>query len=61
MRNLGQFDRPSFSLRRIATIVMAIVLGLSLLKQGIETLEINPFAYVMGSESREHFLTRTIG
>src|SRR5207302_653769 len=61
MSKLAQFDRPSFSLRRIATMVIAIVLALSLFKQGIETLEINPFAYITGAESRQHFLMRTIG
>jgi hypothetical protein len=61
LTSLAWFEGPAFSLRRITNLVIALVLGLTLLTQTIEFLKVNPLAYLVGAESREHFLTRQWG
>ncbi len=61
LRNLSRFDLQSFSLRRITTIVVALVLALTFIAQTVSVMAMNPLAYMIGAESREHFLTRDMG
>jgi 4-amino-4-deoxy-L-arabinose transferase-like glycosyltransferase len=59
--NLAQFDHPQFSLKRIVTMIIVLVLALTLFRQTIEFAIINPIAYLSGTESREHFVARQTG
>ena len=58
---LRQYDQPSFSLRRIVTTVAIIVLGVNLFTQVVAFVKLNPIAFIVGAETREHFLLRQLG
>jgi hypothetical protein len=58
---LGQFDQPSFSLRRIVTTVAILVLGVNLFTQIVDFAKLNPVAFIVGAETGEHFLLRQTG
>ncbi len=56
--NLSRFDHPHFSLKRLVTMAIGLVLAMTLFTQTIQFLAINPLAYLVGAESRELFLRR---
>jgi hypothetical protein len=58
---LKEFEGPSFSLYRITKIVVAVVLGLAAVSQTVAFVQVNPVAYLLGAETREHFLVRQTG
>jgi hypothetical protein len=59
--DLRRFDHPELSLLRLMTMVIALVMAVTLLTQAIGLLEMNPVAYLLGAESREHYLLRQTG
>lgn len=61
LAQLAQLDQPSFSLRRIVNVIIALVLALTLVTQFVDFVKINPLAYLVGAESRDHFLVRQWG
>ena len=58
---LKEFDRPAFSLQRLTTMVIALVLGFALWTQALEFVKFNPVAYILGAETREQFVVRQTG
>jgi Dolichyl-phosphate-mannose-protein mannosyltransferase len=58
---LRQYDQPSFSLRRIVTTVAILVLGVNLFTQVVDFAKLNPVAFIVGAETREHFVLRQLG
>jgi 4-amino-4-deoxy-L-arabinose transferase-like glycosyltransferase len=59
--NLSRFDRPQFSVARLATITVGLTLILTLIDAGLLALKINPLPYLTGFESRDAYLTRRLG
>ena len=50
------WDRPSFSLQRVLKIVTGLTLGFALLSQTLLTISLNPWPYLVGHQSRDHYL-----
>ena len=59
--DLAQFDHPQFSLHRFVGLVIGIVLTMNLLAQLLLWLPGAPWAYVLGSDSRDDLLHRYLG
>ncbi|HEX9924568.1 MAG TPA: hypothetical protein VGD99_18065, partial [Anaerolineae bacterium] len=59
--NLSDFDRPGFSLKRFVNVTIALTLALTVVDGGLLTLQINPWPYLLGLESRPEYLTRQLG
>jgi len=55
---LKLLDRPSFSLHRLFSAVMAIVLGLDLLATALHFANDNPLRYLVGYERERDFVNR---
>jgi hypothetical protein len=58
---LKEFDQPAFSLLRLTTMVIALVLGFALWTQVLEFVKFNPVASILGAETREQFVVRQTG
>ena len=58
---LRTLDTRVFSLRRLIGMSVVLVLAANLCYQAIHTLRIRPLPVLVGEESREAFLTRTLG
>ncbi len=61
MEDLARFDHPSFSLRRFLRLVSVFVVALLLLAQANSWFQINPLAYLSGSETSTDYLRRRLG
>lgn len=55
---LQLLDRPNFSLHRLFSAVLAIVLGLDLVATGLNIVNGNPLRYLVGYESADDFVNR---
>ncbi|MCB8968468.1 MAG: glycosyltransferase family 39 protein [Ardenticatenaceae bacterium] len=59
--DLSWLDHPQFSLRRFANMTIALALTLGLVSQLANWLPRAPWNYVIGTDSREDVLLRTLG
>jgi 4-amino-4-deoxy-L-arabinose transferase-like glycosyltransferase len=59
--SLSDFDLPGFSLKRFVNVTIALTLALTVVDGGLLTLQINPWPYLLGLESRPEYLTRRLG
>ena len=59
-QDLARFDHPQFSLQRFVSLALGFALILNLLIQSVQLLTSAPYNYVMGRDSREVTLQRTI-
>lgn len=60
-RRLSQLEMPQFSAQRFASLVVALVLGLSAVSNTLATVRDRPFEVLLGFETREEFLARFLG
>ncbi len=58
---LNQFDLPKFSAQAFTRLAVVFALALTLLGYVLGAFADNPFAYLVGAESRETFLARHLG
>jgi 4-amino-4-deoxy-L-arabinose transferase-like glycosyltransferase len=58
---LAGFDLPKFSISGFANIVVGLTLALTVIDQGLLTLNLNPAPYLVGQESRDDYLARRLG
>jgi hypothetical protein len=61
MEDLRRLDRANFSLRRLVTLILTLVLAVGLILQVVKWLPQQPWAYLSGSESRSQNLERRLG
>lgn len=54
-------NHPQFSLQRFINLILAFVLCLSLINQINQWLTYNPLLYILGSQTREEYLTDSLG
>ncbi|HID51496.1 MAG TPA: hypothetical protein EYP41_05605 [Anaerolineae bacterium] len=59
-QDLARFDHPQFSLQRFVGLALVFALILNLIIQSINLLSFAPYNYVMGSDSRDALLQRTM-
>ncbi len=60
-QDLVHLDRPGFSLRRFANLLISLVLVLNLVELTLSFVQVNPLAYLTGRETRAEYLTRRLG
>ncbi|MCB9445406.1 MAG: glycosyltransferase family 39 protein [Ardenticatenaceae bacterium] len=60
-QDTARWDHPQFSLQRFLKLVLGVVLALNLISQFTNWLSWAPWAYVIGTDSRETTLRRTLG
>lgn len=60
-RRLSQLELPQISAQRFASLVIALVLGLSVVSHTLATVRDRPFEVLLGFEAREEFLARFLG
>ncbi|NJN98045.1 MAG: hypothetical protein HC875_30175 [Anaerolineales bacterium] len=60
-QDLTHLDRPQFSLRRFANLLIGLALALNLVELGLNFVQVNPLAYLTGQETRADYLTRRLG
>jgi hypothetical protein len=58
---LRTLDQPRFSLQRLVSLAVALVLAANLGYQFVHTLDQRPLPVLVGLESRRDYLTRTLG
>ena len=58
---LGVVDTPALSLRRLIGLSVVLVLAANLCYQFLDTLRARPLPVLLGEESREAYLARTLG
>jgi hypothetical protein len=56
LKGMHIWDRPSFSLQGVLKIITGLTLGFGLLSQILLTASLNPWPYLVGHQSREHYL-----
>jgi hypothetical protein len=61
LEDLWRFNRPGFSLQRLLTLILSLVLAAGMLIQLIYWLPHQPWAYLSGRESRSQNLERRLG
>ena len=61
LADFAQFDHPQFSLHRFVNLVLGIILTMNLVAQLLLWLPGAPWAYVIGSDSRDEVLQRYLG
>ncbi|HUM70016.1 MAG TPA: hypothetical protein PLK31_14370, partial [Chloroflexota bacterium] len=59
--DLQRYDHPQFSLQRFINLVLAVVVLFQLVTQLGQWLQLNPAAFILGSESRDSYLERNLG
>ncbi len=59
--DLGRFDHPQFSLQRFLNLLLAVVILLELITQLGRWLQLNPVAFIIGSQSRAAYLEEQLG
>lgn len=59
--DIKMLNHPQFSLNRFINLVLVFVLFFSLLTQINQWLSQNPLLYILGSQTREEYLERTLG
>ncbi len=57
---LRQLDRPQFSLHRFVLLAVGVGLILNAVSLGLSVVDDEPWAFIVGAESREQFLTRQL-
>jgi hypothetical protein len=60
-QDLAHLDRPQFSLRRFTNLLITLALALNLVELNLAFVQVNPLAYLTGSETRSEYLTRRLG
>jgi hypothetical protein len=60
-QDLARWDHPQFSLHRFLKLVLGLVLALNLISQASDWLPWASWTYVIGTDSRETTLRRTLG
>ena len=58
---LDSLDVPQFSLQRFAALVILVVLAATALSYALDFAADNPVGYLVGFESRDHWLSRHLG
>ncbi|MBN1221445.1 MAG: hypothetical protein JXM69_21170 [Anaerolineae bacterium] len=58
---LPNFDLSRFSVSRFVNITLGLILALTVVDGGLLTLDINPWPYLAGLETRDAYLTRRLG
>ena len=61
LEDLGRFDFPNFSLKRLLYLVLGAVLVIGLVIQLLNWLTYQPWSYLTGAEPREQYLERRLG
>ncbi len=61
LEDLGRFDFPNFSLKRLLYLVLGVVLAVGLGNQLLNWLTYQPWSYLTGAEGREQYLERRLG
>jgi hypothetical protein len=61
LEDLGRFDRPGFSLKRLLYLVLGAVLVIGLGLQFLNWLTYQPWSFLTGAEGREQYLERRLG
>jgi 4-amino-4-deoxy-L-arabinose transferase-like glycosyltransferase len=61
LEDLGRFDIPNFSLKRLLYLVLGAVLVIGLVIQLLNWLTYQPWSYLTGAEPREQYLERRLG
>lgn len=61
MDDLGRFNHPRFSVQRLLTLIVTLVLAAGFLIQLVNWLPQQPWAYLSGRESRSGYLQRRLG
>jgi 4-amino-4-deoxy-L-arabinose transferase-like glycosyltransferase len=59
--DLPRFDQPRFRLGRFVALIVGLVLALTLVDISLLTLRIAPLPYLVGTETRDEYLTRRLG
>lgn len=59
--DLPRFDPPQFSMGGFVRLVIGLTLTLTLLDIGLLALQIDPLPYLVGTETRDEYLTRRLG
>ncbi|MBI1877055.1 MAG: phospholipid carrier-dependent glycosyltransferase [Chloroflexi bacterium] len=60
-QDLAHLDRPQFSIRRFANLLIGLALALNLVDLSLSFVQVNPLAYLTGTETRAGYLTRRLG
>lgn len=60
-QDLAHLDWPQFSIRRFANLLIGLALALNLVELSLNFVQVNPLAYLTGSETRAEYLTRRLG
>jgi hypothetical protein len=60
-QDLAHLDRPQFSIHRFANLLIGLALALNLVELSLNFIQVNPLAYLTGSETRSAYLTRRLG
>ncbi|MBE7550231.1 MAG: phospholipid carrier-dependent glycosyltransferase [Anaerolineales bacterium] len=60
-QDLTHLDRPQFSTRRFVNLLIGLALALNLVELSLNFVQVNPLAYLTGSETRSEYLTRRLG
>jgi hypothetical protein len=60
-QDLAHLDRPRFSIRRFANLLIGLALALNLVELSLSFVQVNPLAYLAGSETRAEYLTHRLG
>lgn len=61
LEDLGRYDFPNFSLKRLLYLVLGAVLVIGLVIQLLNWLTYQPWSYLTGAERREQYLERRLG
>ncbi|MBU0703269.1 MAG: glycosyltransferase family 39 protein [Chloroflexi bacterium] len=61
LAQLPVLNHRKFSLSAFVQMLMGVALALNLVNQALDVLRFNPFGYLVGYESREAYLERTLG
>jgi 4-amino-4-deoxy-L-arabinose transferase-like glycosyltransferase len=59
--DLPRFDPPRFSMSGVVRLAIGLTLVLTLADLCLLTLKIDPFPYLIGTETRDEYLTRRLG
>jgi hypothetical protein len=59
--DLSRFNQRGFSVSHFVNVAIGLTLALTLVDIGLFTLQINPLPYLVGTETRDEYLTRRLG
>lgn len=60
-QDLAHLDRPQISIHRFVNLLIGLALALNLVELSLNFVQVNPLAYLTGSETRSEYLTRRLG